>query len=382
MKVEYVIISIVAGFLYLGVFFLPPMYAAFQLYLRTTTNSAVKPNATEPIVQFFIWLALMVFLIAIGPFPLFDAPFVVFFGWTVGLWRFFDGFRFEPIAVGIGAVSVVLFFVTLHGLLHGVLKQYGKMWRFGQTARVGGIMLAVSVAGIALLAGIHEIYWVATIREPWVESGLREASKRNGSQNNVKQWTLGMDDYLDVHQTLPYGGTILPDGRLGHGWITQILPYIEYTELYEKIDFDKPWTDPKNEPVFKELVYPTRSPMLRQEPTHNAGGLAPAHYAVNERVLPVGATITVAEITDGTSNTILLGEVNGNFRAWGDPINGRDPALGINKSPYGFGGRYRGVRGTVIGFCDGSARFIQDKIDPGVLRALSTPNGGEEVSRP
>ena len=82
-------------------------------------------------------------------------------------------------------------------------------------------------------------------------------------------------------------------------------------------------------------------------------------------------------ITDGTSNTIYAGEAAGNFKGWGDPANLRDPALGINAGPDGFGSRSPG--GANFNLLDGSVRFISDNIDPGVLKALSTPDAGDTV---
>ena len=38
----------------------------------------------------------------------------------------------------------------------------------------------------------------------------------------------------------------------------------------------------------------------------------------------------------------MAGEVAGDFKPWGDPTNWRDPALGINRSPEGFGGPLSG----------------------------------------
>jgi prepilin-type processing-associated H-X9-DG protein len=72
------------------------------------------------------------------------------------------------------------------------------------------------------------------------------------------------------------------------------------------------------------------------------------------------------------------GEVVSHFKAWGDPTNWRDPALGINRSLSGFGSPAPG--GANFLMVDGSVRFLKDNIDLRVLKALSTPAGGEKVS--
>jgi prepilin-type processing-associated H-X9-DG protein len=88
--------------------------------------------------------------------------------------------------------------------------------------------------------------------------------------------------------------------------------------------------------------------------------------------------VSPKEVTDGESNTLMAGEVKSRFKPWGDPTNWRDPSLGINRSPDGFGGPFEG--GASFLFVDGSVRFIKNTIDPSVLKALSTPQGGERVS--
>ncbi len=73
----------------------------------------------------------------------------------------------------------------------------------------------------------------------------------------------------------------------------------------------------------------------------------------------------------------MAGVVAGGFRRWDDPTHWRDPALGINRSPEGCGSRNPG--GANFLFADGSVKFLKDTIDPGVIKALGTPAGGEVV---
>lgn len=58
----------------------------------------------------------------------------------------------------------------------------------------------------------------------------------------------------------------------------------------------------------------------------------------------------------GMSNTIIIGEAVRNVRSWADPLNGRDPRLGLSH-PKGFGGPNR-YPTTQFAMADGSVRSI------------------------
>src|SRR5690349_15388520 len=57
--------------------------------------------------------------------------------------------------------------------------------------------------------------------------------------------------------------------------------------------------------------------------------------------------------------TLLIGEVNAQFKPWGHPVNWRDPTAGINSSQHGFGGP-PGSGGANFVMADASIRFLSD----------------------
>lgn len=83
------------------------------------------------------------------------------------------------------------------------------------------------------------------------------------------------------------------------------------------------------------------------------------------------------DVKDGHAQTIFAGEVVGDYLPWGHPRNWRDPADGINQGSHTFGSPERDWCFMLMG--DGSVRKVNESIDRNVLKALSTPNGGEDV---
>ena len=197
------------------------------------------------------------------------------------------------------------------------------------------------------------------------------------SMNNLKQIGLAVHNYhaSEPENALPIIEPFDSRGRQMHSWATMLLPYVERKELFESIDRELPWQDEKNAKPFSQVVGIYRAPYSGYE-THDADDYALMSYAGNIRVLGPEVPKSMEGVTDGTSHTVLGGEVNEGFVAWGSPLNLRDPARGIGRAG-GFGGPSKGY--TVLLLLDGSVRTVDADIDPRVLRAISTPAGGENL---
>lgn len=173
----------------------------------------------------------------------------------------------------------------------------------------------------------------------------------------------------------PPGAIFNEQGQGFHSWQTGLLPYLDASPIYSKINFRVPWDDPVNVPHFqKEYRAYCRA---SDEPKRNAEGWGISHWAANERVIFPNSSVRVRDITDGTANTIAAGEVFGNFSPWGRPGNWRDPAQGINKGPNSFGNP-NFSNGQFL-LLDGSVRTISENIDSETLRRLADPKDGQPV---
>ncbi len=125
------------------------------------------------------------------------------------------------------------------------------------------------------------------------------------------------------------------------------------------------------------LYFSTTFPQIINPGIPDKPGPGFCHYAGNSHLFRINTFFSFRDITDGTSNTIAVGDVSAGFKQWGDPTNVRDPGLGLGKTPDKFGSPFRG--GCHFLLVDGSVWFVSETIDMRTLKALATPAGGERV---
>ena len=179
----------------------------------------------------------------------------------------------------------------------------------------------------------------------------RESARRLACSNHLKQIGLALQIYHDSHRQLPPGGIALGDCCLQPHlttWTISLLPYVEQQGLYDKYDRSLPNEHPANRQVVQTLVpvYACPSDIRTTELEQPESGLgALKQWAPGSYRAVSGATISVngdwyfdnssvpvqmprnwrgamhvarrskqlgseryGDITDGTSNTIVVGE--------------------------------------------------------------------------
>jgi hypothetical protein len=215
---------------------------------------------------------------------------------------------------------------------------------------------------------------LAVVLTDW--NGPREAAMRSQARRDLVTIGQAVRYYHDAHRTFPPGSIVDDQGRAQHGWEAMLLPQLDHADLYDQIDFSKPWDDPDNLRVFQTEVPEFIDGSYAER--RDAGGLPVSHFGANPLALPPNRGLSFDDFTDGLSNTILAGNMAAGARGWGTPFNLRDPSLGINTGPNSLGSPHRGG-GALVLLGDGSVRFLKNDLPLANLKSLATPNGNDHI---
>lgn len=272
---------------------------------------------------------------------------------------------------------------------------------------------------VELLVVIAIIGILVSLLLPAVQSA-REAARRTECSNNLKQIGVALHNYHDTHNAFPMGAT---NRTQGLSWHVSILPFIEETALFEDFDQNRQFDQTPNSPMramkMKAYLCPSGAEIQADDnnadyTTHYYGCMGPTGtnpetgtaYRENtsgphggwglQGLFAWNASRTFANVLDGTSNTIAVGEIswsdrNGKqtrYRAWTRggqsgqfmapcknihyPINSD---FTIDFNDMSMGSNHPG--GAQFALVDGSVRFVADSINFGAYLAAASMDAGE-----
>jgi len=311
---------------------------------------------------------------------------------------------------------------------------------------------------VELLVVIAIIGVLIALLLPAVQAA-REAARRSQCSSHLKQIGLALHNYHDTYRCFPPfiihrtgNPARIADADKGANWLVFLLPYVEQRQLYEQWDFGIPANQnpgrSRDVPVYK---CPSDPQSTRSNLCNYAGGgwargnygmnVSPCHFFANNPDSSLGGighvnrVVRIADITDGTSNTVAVDELRAGMNqydlrgSWAMPGLSAGTAAMFNDAavpncrlPYsddmencavsgmlgnassGMGcfdgnstsqmtARSMHPQGVQILLADGSARFVSDSIDfkttqagcgpppRGVWQAIHTRAGGEAIGQ-
>lgn len=315
---------------------------------------------------------------------------------------------------------------------------------FGRSSAFTLVELLVVIAIIGILVGLLL---------PAVQAA-REAARRMSCQNNLKQLGLAFHNFHDTNRSFPTGGDKKSGVRYVLGWTAWIMPFIEQSNRKNTIDasytaspamnFVMPWrftAAPHNGatslytdavPTFacpgSELGLTSPDAWNTSNPEVNAVNQGALHYRANGGSATLGlvqgtqsrhawystsgivypnSKIRFGDITDGTTNTLLMGETSTAkgrtlvSRSWGgiqpwtwgyyyynsDTLGWLMIDHKVVTYPIGYAGSFftneipftsnHGDGGANVALCDGSVRYLARTTPLQLLQELATRSNGE-----
>jgi prepilin-type N-terminal cleavage/methylation domain-containing protein/prepilin-type processing-associated H-X9-DG protein len=297
-----------------------------------------------------------------------------------------------------------------------------------------------AVTLVELLVVIAIIGVLVALLLPAIQAA-RESARCSQCQNNSKQIGLALQNFEGAWRHFPPGSVNGPFPAAGvitttkHGWVVFLLPYLEEQVLYDLYLWDADggggsdsagartvqlkllqcpsaesdrtldWQNPKTEVWLRNNACTDYAAILSVDSVLAELGLIDP--VLNYRgVLSLNSMTRVADITDGTSHTILIAEAAGRPTLWQGgkeagssncgpwpqwrncqiAISGTTPPSYTSPGPcainctnnneiYSF---HPG--GANVLFADGTVHLLIASIDIRVLAGLVTRDGGEVVS--
>ncbi len=202
----------------------------------------------------------------------------------------------------------------------------------------------------------------------------RETVRFTQCANHLKQIGLAMHNYHSAHNTFPPAYSASKEGKPLLSWRVHLLPYLDAKSLFDEFHLDEPWDSPHNQGLISRMppfyACPSARPGLAS--AGKTTYLTPRGPAT---IFPGAQGIKIQDITDGTSNTILVVDAGDDVAVtWTKPD---DWEVAPEFKTQGLFGHHH--RGTHFLFGDGAVRFLKEAIKPKLLQAMSTRNGGEVI---
>ena len=254
--------------------------------------------------------------------------------------------------------------------LPGVTPGYGPP---PPAAGGGGGGMAVVIIAILALVFVCGGGGIALLL-PAVQAA-REAARRTQSSNNLKQIGIAIHNYHDVYNMFPPAVVKDANGNPLYSGRVLLLPFMEQQSLFDAWAKDQAWDSPQNMALSQSVL------KVFQDPSNGkrkVTGETDYLFVTGTNTIfdpTFQGPMNMAQISDGTSNTIMVIEQEGTGINWAEP---RD--FDVSSGAMLPAGNHPGV--NLVLFADGSVRTISKNVNPQQIQAATTRNGGEPMSLP
>jgi prepilin-type processing-associated H-X9-DG protein len=200
-----------------------------------------------------------------------------------------------------------------------------------------------------------------------VITGCNDSQSRKQSEENLKAISLGLLNYESASHHLPARATFDNEGKPLLSWRAIIMPHVTES-CCQHFRFDEPWDSEFNKPLVQPMPDAYQDPRIRME----------EYATVYEAVVGPGLAfegsegINLLDVKDGSSKTVAVVEVAADRAVpWTKPVDWEPDEKDILKGLANVDGTFQAA------FLDGHVETIARTIDPKVLKAILTRNGGE-----
>jgi hypothetical protein len=150
------------------------------------------------------------------------------------------------------------------------------------------------------------------------ESVSREPARMANCRNNMQQIGLALCNYNDAKRHFPPVNACDKEGKPLRSWLVQILPYLEYDEIYNSLNKDEPWDSSGNAKVLPRVISEFTCPSA----VHDNKDFSSNYIAIigQGTIWKAKGTKTVADLPHGTANAIAAVEAVDAGKHWAEPL--------------------------------------------------------------
>lgn len=245
---------------------------------------------------------------------------------------------------------------------------------------VGSVKRRWDLVGLAAILSVPMCY----LALPSLGESRPTAMRSHCRYGCLKQIGIALRAYHDQYGSLPPPYVSDARGRPMHSWRVLLLPFLDHQPLYDRYRFDEPWDGPNNSRLTKQ------SPDIYRCPADDDDGPQGSEHETSYVVVvgprtafPADKCVSLRDITDYSSNTILVVEVQNSGIHWMEPrdLHVTQMARTINPAKgQGISSKHRGGANVVM--ADGVVQFHKaEDLTAEDVQSLLTIDGNEPLPK-